>query len=85
MAKNREALIARVVDPIELDHAAIPVKRQMAMPGMVRAQESDQRAAGGRNFSGEILNVVAGAQQAKASAGIVPIGIDVQKHGDDFA
>ncbi len=85
MAEDGQALVAGVVDPVELHHAPVAVKWQMAVPGMIGAQESDERAAGGRDFGGKIVDVVLRAEQAQAAAGIVPLGIEVEQHGDDFA
>ena len=56
MPEDGETLALVVGDPVELDYAALADKRQMAVPGMIGAQEGDQRAAGSRRLGGEILN-----------------------------
>ena len=50
MAQQREPLAFSVGDPVELNHAALADERQVAVPGMVRAQERNQGAAGGERL-----------------------------------
>src|SRR6202050_127807 len=57
----------------------------MPVPGAVETQEGDERAVGRRNFDRHIVDVVTRAKKAEAAAGIVPRGIQVEQHGDNFA
>jgi len=85
VAKKSQPLVAAIVDPVELNDAALAFERQMPVPGTVRAQEGDERAVGRRNFDGYIVDVVTRAKKAEAAAGVVPRGIQVEQDGDDFA
>jgi hypothetical protein len=85
VAEKREALVAAIVHPVELDDAALAFERQMAVPGTVGTQESDERAVGRRDFDGHVVDVVTRAKKTEAAAGIVPGGIQVEQHGNNFA
>ena len=85
MAQQGQALVAAVVHPVELDHAALAFEGQMAVPGAVGTQKGDERAVGRRNFDGHIVDVFTRTKETEAAAGIVPRGIQVEQHGDNFA
>jgi hypothetical protein len=84
VAEKSEALVAAIIDPVELDDAALAFERQMPVPGTVGAQEGDERALGRGHFDGYIVDVVTRAKKPKAAAGIVPRGIQVEQDGDNF-
>jgi hypothetical protein len=84
VAEKSKALVAAIIDPVELDDAALAFEGQMAVPGTVGAQEGDERAVGRGHFDGYIVDVVTRAKKAEAAAGIVPRGIQVEQDGDNF-
>ena len=85
VAEKSEALVAAIVDPVELDDPALAFERQMAVPGTVGAEESDERAVGRRHFDGDIVDVVTRTKKTEAAAVVVPGGIQVEQDGDNFA
>jgi len=85
MAEKGEALVAATVDPIELNDAALAFERQMSVPGTVGTQEGDESAVGRGDFACDVVDIVRGAKNTEAAAGIVPSGIQIEQDGDNFA
>ena len=72
-------------DPVELDGAARAGMLLMAVPGLLRAAEDEQRPAVGRDLGMRILEARAGAQDAQASAIGFPTLVHIKEDGDQLA
>src|SRR5580704_8395080 len=84
MPEPHDRLIALIHHPVELHDAALAAKRQMSVPGMIRAQKSDEIPPSGDNFGRRVFDVFC-AQQTQASPGVIPERIQINQDRDDFA
>ena len=85
MAQERNLPVALRGDPIELDDPARPDEGLVTVPRVFSPFERKQRALHGRHLNEDIIQVIAGAQEAQTSTLLLPTGIDVDQHGDDLA
>jgi len=70
--------------PIELNRPARTGERLVTMPRIIAPSERQQCAFGWRHFENHIVQIVPGAQQAKAPAGRFPARIHIDKDRDDL-
>jgi len=70
--------------PVELYRPARAGKRLVTMPRIIAPSECQQCAFGWRHFENHIVQIVPGAQQAKASPGRFPARIHIDKDRDDL-
>ena len=75
---------AVVRHPVELDDAARPCDRRMAVPGMRRDAESEQRSGRRRHFGDDILEIVRRAQQPQPAARRLPGFVHIDEDGDEL-
>lgn len=73
-----------VDDPVELDRPSDAVVGFVSVPGVVPAAEGNEGAVSGDDLVDDVLDVVSGAEEAEPSAFGIPVGVEVDKDGDEL-
>ena len=85
VAQHRDLPVALRGQPVELNDAALADERLVAVPRIVAALESEQRAGHRRHFDNDVFKVMRGTKEPQSSAGLAPALVHVDKDGDDLA
>ncbi len=82
LGHQRQRILLQIV---QLDHAPLPDKLCVPMPGVIGAPEGQKGTAQGGNLCGKILQVVPGAQQPQSAVLVRPLFVEIDQHGDHLA